>query len=510
MNRIFEHLVEKKTQYKHFAPYAILIFLFINTLLIGVTGGSPNAYAHTMYIPVLIAAFYFGPVAAVVTGIAGGLLIGPFMLIGIFDVEGEPIMNSLYRTFYFAAIGGMVGLLFSLIQSRLNQVYIQNEELDATLMSIGDGVVITDEKGVIERINPMALKLLGLEEENALNRPFSSVFTMINFDTKNPTKDPIEAVLRKEKKTDLERNTILKNHEGKDLFIEDSSSPILGKNGELIGAVLVFRDISKQKDREQKILHISHHDYLTGIPNRRFFQESLGNMDTTAHYPLAIVMMDLNALKVINDAYGHERGNEALKGVAKALKFAKRKEDFIARIGGDEFAMVLPNADETIVSDIKGKLDKFISGITIGGVNPTIAFGYAFKNDDQSRIREIIKEAEDQMYKNKVLSAQSTRNNAILSILNTLTDKYQEERLHSKRVAYYCKLIGETMKLRSDEVNELEFAGRLHDIGKITVPDKILKKPGPLDAGEWQTMTRHTVNGYQILRAADQFSKLAE
>ncbi|MFP4078567.1 MAG: HD domain-containing phosphohydrolase, partial [Candidatus Izemoplasmataceae bacterium] len=420
------------------------------------------------------------------------------------------IMDSLYRTFYFAAIGAMTGFLFTLLQKRLNQVHLHNEELDATLMSIGDGVVITDEKGTIKRINPRALKLLGLEEEAALNQPFASIFTMMNHKTKAPTKDPIEAVLKTRERTEMEQNTVLKNHEGKELFIEDSSSPIHGKDGTLIGAVLVFRDISERKDREQRILHISYHDYLTGIPNRRYFQETLGNMNTPEHYPLAIAMMDLNALKVINDAYGHEQGNVALKGVAKALKFAKRKEDFIARIGGDEFAMVLPNADETIVSNIKGRLDKFINGIAIGGVKPTLAFGYAFKHDGRSRIREIIKEAEDRMYKNKVLSAQSTRNNAILSILNTLTDKYQEERLHSRRVGHYCKLIGEKMDLRSDEVSELEFAGQLHDIGKITVPDKILKKPGPLNKSEWQAMTRHTVNGYQILRAADQFSKLAE
>ncbi|MFW6298702.1 MAG: HD domain-containing phosphohydrolase [Bacillota bacterium] len=510
MNAIFEHLIEKKSRYRLFAPYVILAFLIVNTFLIGMTGGSPNAYAHTMYIPVLIAAFYFGPSVAVVTGIAAGLLIGPFMLVGFFDVEGEPVMNSLYRTFYFAAIGGIMGLLFTLLQNRLKRMFVQNEELNATLMSIGDGVVITDEKGTIERINPMALKLLGLKEEEALNQPFASIFTMMNFKTKAPTKDPIEAVLKKRQQVQLEHDTVLKNHDGKELFIEDSSSPIYGKNGDLIGAVLVFRDVSRQKDREKKILHISYHDYLTGIPNRRYFQETLGTMNTPEHYPLAVVMMDLNALKVINDAYGHEQGNKALKAVAKALKAVKRTEDFIARIGGDEFAMVLPNADETTMSTVKTRLDKFISDITIGGVELTLAFGYAFKHDEKSRIREIIKEAEDQMYKNKVHSAQSTRNNAILSILNTLTDKYQEERLHSKRVAYYCKLIGEKMNLRSDEVSELEFAGRLHDIGKISVPDKILKKPGPLNKDEWSVMVRHTVNGYQILRSADQFSQLAE
>jgi diguanylate cyclase (GGDEF)-like protein/PAS domain S-box-containing protein len=502
--------LEQKTKYRRVAPLIIGGLLLINTLLIITTGGIPSVLAHTMYIPVLLTAFYFGAFPALVVALLGGILVGPFMGVEMFNLEGEPIMNSLYRTLYFVGIGGFAGILFSFLQRWLNQVHIQNEELDATLMSIGDGVVITDEKGIIENINPTAADLLGLEPAAIIGRLFATMFQMRNHKTERKTPDPVSAVLENGQRFELERHTVLTNHRGETFHIEDSASPIRNSAGEIIGVVLVIRDVSEQRNREQRILHISYHDYLTGIPNRRFFQEQLDAIDHPDTLPMGLVMMDLNALKLINDAYGHELGNEALKHVGRALETVKREEEVIARIGGDEFAMIIPKAVETRIQSIKEALDGLIEKTPVGGITYSVAFGYAIKESATTDIRMILKAAEDNMYKNKVLFSKNTRYNAILSILNTLTDKFEEEKRHSERVAYFCKLLGRKMNLREDEVKELEFAGRLHDIGKITVPDAILKKPGRLTEDEWAFMTRHTVNGYQILRTTDQFSKLAE
>ena len=121
-----------------------------------------------------------------------------------------------------------------------------------------------------------------------------------------------------------------------------------------------------------------------------------------------------------------------------------------------------------------------------------------------------MKNAEDRMYANKILHGQSARNETIMTLFETLKEKYQEEKLHSSRVSEYCKMMGEKLELSSDQTKELEFAGLMHDIGKITIPDRILDKPGKLTDEEWVIMKTHTINGYHILRSADKYSMLAE
>jgi len=510
MNKILTHLIMHKAKYKHFAPIVIMAFLFISTLLITVTGGIPSAFADTMYIPVLLSAFYFGPLAGVLTGLAAGFLAGPFMVFSGFDVHTEPFLNSLYRTLYFIAIGGGIGTLFTFFQKRMTRFYIQSEELNATLMSIGDAVVITDEFAVIKKVNSRAATLIGLEMEAIVNRPFSTIFEMYNDETNEKTPDPIKEVLEGGLEVELEHHAVLKNYNGEFLHIEDSASPIRSPKGELIGAILVFRDVSDRKAKEARIVYISYHDYLTELPNRRYFQERLEALDTPEHLPLGVFMMDLNALKVINDAYGHEKGNVALKHVAQSLNAVKREEDLVARIGGDEFAMIVPKADEASMQSIQERLDSKVTQKSIDGIPLSLAIGYAFKEKGENTIRKVMRSAENKMYKNKMLSSKSTRNKAIMGILNTLTDKYEDEKRHSDRVARFSRLIGENLNFKGDDLKELELAGRLHDIGKITVSDAILKKDGPLTQEEWTAITRHTINGYQILRAADRYSRLAE
>ncbi|MGE4572161.1 MAG: HD-GYP domain-containing protein, partial [Candidatus Izemoplasmatales bacterium] len=123
---------------------------------------------------------------------------------------------------------------------------------------------------------------------------------------------------------------------------------------------------------------------------------------------------------------------------------------------------------------------------------------------------EIMKNAENQMYRNKLKEGKSIRNNSIKAILKTLTDKFEEEKIHSDRVSQYCRLIGQKLNIKSDDLNELEIAGLFHDIGKISIPDHILHKESFLSKDDYEIIKTHTENGYNILRAADKYSNLAE
>ncbi|MGI6787129.1 MAG: PAS domain S-box protein [Acholeplasmataceae bacterium] len=281
------------------------------------------------------------------------------------------------------------------------------------------------------------------------------------------------------------------------------------RNGEwLIEGFLM--DITVEKQIEEKVIYASNHDSLTGLPNRRYFDDKLKELDNPKNYPLVITMMDIDGLKLINDTYGHFVGDQAIKKVADMLTKFCLEPTIVSRIGGDEFLILSPKAT---LETYKPKLDDLItkiSQIKIKEIQLSLSFGTAVKNDQSMRIDDVITEAENHMYSNKVLRSQSSRNQAISAIFNSLKEKHDEERKHSDRVSRYCAMMGEKLNLSENERLELEFAGRMHDIGKITIPDHILNKPGKLTEDEWEIMKAHTTNGYQILRSADKYSKLAE
>ncbi|MBN2299567.1 MAG: PocR ligand-binding domain-containing protein [Acholeplasmataceae bacterium] len=274
--------------------------------------------------------------------------------------------------------------------------------------------------------------------------------------------------------------------------------------------ISMVMDVTEQKHKEEDIIYTSNHDYLTGLPNRKYFEEKLSKLDNERYFPIVVAMIDLDGLKLINDAYGHDLGDEVLIKISSILKSHIREEDFVARIGGDEFVMICPNTNENEFEAIRNSISNDSLSFIYNDFKFSISVGYDIKNNVSINIKEVLKNAEDKMYANKILHGQSARNETIMTLFETLKEKYDEEKLHSSRVSEYCKMMGETLKLSEDQTKELEFAGLMHDIGKITIPDRILDKPGKLTDEEWIIMKTHTINGYHILRSADKYSKLAE
>lgn len=274
-------------------------------------------------------------------------------------------------------------------------------------------------------------------------------------------------------------------------------------------AVLVS-DITDRKVEEERIVYIGNHDYLTDLFNRRYFILTYEQFCSIAYYPLSVMMIDINGLKLINDAYGHANGDKAIQMVANLLKNSFDRTDIIARIGGDEFAVLSPNKNGEQMQFLKEKIVQGANDIVIGNIVISLAIGYETVNDKLKSIEEILASAENYLYRHKLTVGMSVRNHAIKAILNTLTDKYIEEKIHSERVSQFCKEIGSALGIQKDDLAILELAGMYHDIGKISIPDAILNKPGKLTFEEFETIKTHTQIGYQILKAADEYSGLAE
>lgn len=272
----------------------------------------------------------------------------------------------------------------------------------------------------------------------------------------------------------------------------------------------VVRDISDRKQLEERLKYLSFHDQLTGLYNRRFFEEELKRLDTTRNLPLTVVMADVNGLKLANDAFGHAMGDELLKKAAEVLRIGCRADDIVARIGGDEFAILLPKTDFKDGERVVERIKKLALNQEVASIRLSVSFGWETKTDSAENIQEIIRKADDAMYKKKLYESPSMRCKTIDIIIRTLHEKNKREEEHSKRVAQFCGRLGKALGLSADENKEIITAGLLHDIGKIAVDDKLLNKPERLSDFEREEIMRHSEVGYRILSSASEMAEIAE
>lgn len=287
-------------------------------------------------------------------------------------------------------------------------------------------------------------------------------------------------------------------YNGKGAYLALKSAPIFDANGEAIGAVESVRDITEKKNYEEKIKFITFHDKLTGVYNRNFFEENLRRLDTTRQLPISIIVGDVNNLKLTNDVFGHQEGDKILVFISRVLQSCCRKEDIISRWGGDEFIILLPHTDSDEATKIVHRIRETLEKSSLEPVKPDISLGLATKVFPQQNIDEIIKIAEDQMYREKLTMSKSSRSDIITSLQKTLFEKSSETESHTKRLQNLVSEIGKLLGLTEAQIVDLKLLAALHDIGKIATPDEILTKEGRLTGKEWEIMRQHCEIGYRI------------
>lgn len=282
------------------------------------------------------------------------------------------------------------------------------------------------------------------------------------------------------------------------------------RDGKIIGAVVTFLDITDRKKSEAEILYLSYRDQLTGLYNRRYFEEELVRIDTPSNFPLAIVMADMNGLKLINDSLGHAAGDKILKKLAEVLQKGCRFSDIISRIGGDEFVILLPKTTFDETEQILQRIKDIAAKEKVDSVDLSVSFGYEIKHNIHETTQDILKVAEDHMYRNKLLESPSMRRKAINTLISTLHSRSKQEKNHAHNVSELCKRMGEVLDLSALEIEELRTVGMLHDIGKIAIEESLLNKPGKLTTDEWEEIKRHSEIGYRILSTVSNMSKMAD
>lgn len=261
--------------------------------------------------------------------------------------------------------------------------------------------------------------------------------------------------------------------------------------------------------RKKEVIYLSYHDKLTGLYNRRFFEEEIKRLDNEKNLPISIIMGDVNSLKLVNDGFGHDKGDELLQKAARAIEKACGKGEIVARWGGDEFVVLLPHTKGEDTKNLVKRIRNLNSNENVHSLNVSVSFGWDTKRKPYQDILKVLKNAEDYMYKNKILENQGNRNNTIKTINQTLHEKNPREQEHSKRTREICRQIGMAMGLSESELRQLETVALLHDIGKIAIDERILNKPGELVDQEWNDIKRHPEVGYRILNTSIDFSELA-
>ena len=222
----------------------------------------------------------------------------------------------------------------------------ERERALITLHSIGDAVITTDAGGQVEYLNSVAESLTGWTTAEAANRPLAEIFHIINEDTREPVEDPVSRCLNEGHIVGLANHTALISRSGEERAIEDSAAPIRDAQGQIFGVVLVFKDITEKRRLDQQVAYAATHDNLTGLVNRAEFEGRLDH--ALAAFlehgtPNVLCYLDLDQFKVVNDAAGHNAGDEMLKQVAALLSAKVRSRDTLARLGGDEFGLLLEN-----------------------------------------------------------------------------------------------------------------------------------------------------------------------
>lgn len=266
-----------------------------------------------------------------------------------------------------------LGYLARFINQALDSILQQQQELEhsrkelikqkiqaeITLHSIMDGVITTNAEGLIVYLNPVAERMLGLEARRAVDLPLQDVIQLVHEDNGEQIVSPTVACLANRQVEVLENHAALVRGDGKIIPIEATTAPMRNDEGEVIGAVMVFQDVSQQRRMSRQLSYQASHDMLTGLYNRRMFEEQveavlLNVLSEDRHH--AMCYLDLDQFKIVNDTCGHIAGDELLRQLAELFKSCIREGDILARLGGDEFGLLLENCELKKAAEVAEKL----------------------------------------------------------------------------------------------------------------------------------------------------------
>src|ERR1700730_1269047 len=287
-------------------------------------------------------------------------------------------------------------------------LFVEKERALVTLNSIGDAVLSTDISGNITYLNFVAETMTGWSRNEAIGKPLAEVFRIIDGGTRKAARDPMEMAIEQNRTVGLTMNCVLIRRDGFESAIEDSAAPIHDRGGRIIGAVIVFHDVSAARAMAHQMSHSAQHDVVTNLPHRMLLNDRLKQAISLARrhgHRIAVLFLDLDRFKHINDSLGHVIGDQLLQAVAMRLKACVRRSDTVGRQGGDEFVLILSELD--VPENAAGSAAKLLTAlnvpyhISLHDLHVPVSIGVSIYPDDAADAETLINNADTAMYQAK-------------------------------------------------------------------------------------------------------------
>ncbi|MFP4285900.1 MAG: PAS domain S-box protein [Desulfovermiculus sp.] len=283
-----------------------------------------------------------------------------------------------------------------------------------------------------------------------------------------------------------------------------------GNAGDIVGA---WTDITVRKGYEQQLQYLSLHDQLTGLYNRAYLEAELERLGKSREFPITVISMDLDGLKLVNDTLGHDQGDEHIRACAQILQDTFRASDIVARIGGDEFVALLSKTDleagEKLVSRIYARLESY-NQKQKSQIPLSLSIGLACAQSARQDLNQVYKQADDFMYRDKLNRGVNARSRIMKALMAALEERDFITSGHALRLEDLCVRLGWQVNLSSSQLSDLNLLAWVHDLGKVGIPDHILFKPGPLNDQEWEIMRQHPEKGHRIAHSSTDLAGIAD
>lgn len=387
-----------------------------------------------------------------------------------------------------------------------NSLKTSEEKYRGLINSAPFGIIELDRNGIIINTNEAVLKLFNCKKTDIIDKHFASVDAIEEKNLSQYFKlfDYGEGDSKK-----LFSEAVFKDSDNNEIFVEAGFN-LVKRGSKVICIQIIINNITEKKETINELKYLRSHDQLTCLFNRSYMDEKMKYLDTKRKLPLSFIVGDINGLKHINNAFGNSEGDRLLVRVADVFRKACRKKDIISRYGEDEFTVLLPKTGKKAASEIEKKIIEMCRQISKEQFHFILSLGIATKEDPENSFKNIITEARDIMGKNKLISGSIMSGNAVNALVDSLMGKGHETREHIKRVEKMAGDLAVSLKLPKSKIDELSILANLHSLGKIAIPDKILKEKKKLSKEDWEIIRSYPEVGYNIAKSSFKFSNIAD